>query len=483
MTKSLWVKRWAVLWSAGFALSVMLFFGSFAYRAWRIAGQSPARRLEQAEAMIRYVGDQLRNHDGAEQFEKFLPEAGVVAYMIYGESLVNLGVAAPPDFLKQAWLTEEIEWCLDRLSRPRVLETFPDTQVPNGLFFLSRRTLLLAGLHLISSTPSYEQTEEYDDNCEAMAEAFRRSRHGLLDSFPGYCWPPDNLAALRCLRLHDEKFGTEHSLVFEKWRTWAQRALDSNYGTLPFLVNSMTGEPVASTRGSALALSLIELRDVDEQLFRDQYLGFRKHFSNSFLGLQTWRERPEGMLAETDIDTGPEVRGHGVMATLVGMGAAKLAGDLTTFSDQMGLLEAIGLPSTKDRMRRYLRGRALILDALAAYAISAVPWTQGVRDIPELSTPPRPPLIFIAALMAFPLLTIATTTLRYKRIARKVRPLSLWRSESPSPHGQVLFWCQLILLLSLLFSILWFPVVWAGFGILGRIALFLKQIVKERVAS
>jgi len=482
MTQSLWIKRWSVMWSAGFALAVAIFFGSFAHRAWRIAGQSRRQRFEQADAMLRFVGDQLRNHNGQEHFERFFPEAGIVAYMIYGEALVNLGVGGQTDALRRIQLAEEIEWCLERLSDPDVLNSFPDTQVPNGLFLLSRRTLLLAGLHLISNSPPWELTDEYHDNCEAMAEAFELSEHGLLDSFPRFCWPADNLAALRCLRLHDERFGTDYGSAVEKWKRWAQGALDPKYGTLPFYVNSQTGEPLASTRGSTLALSLIELRDVDEEFFTEQYLKFRKHFGDSFLGLRTWREYPEGADLQTDIDTGPVIRGHGVIATLIGMTSAKLAGDLAAFSKQMGLIEAVGLPSTKNGMRRYLRGRMLILDVLSAYALSAVPWTRAARVF-GLSTPPKKPLLFVAVLMAFPFLTIVTTAVRYRKVSRKVRPLSLWRSESPTSEGIILFWSQAILLISFFFSTLWFPVIWAGFGILGRAASFGLHIIKQRAAD
>lgn len=433
--------------------------------------------------MLRFVGDQLRNHNGEEQFEKFIPEAGCVAYLIYGEALVNLGVAGRTDALKRARLAREIEWCLAQLSQPDVLKTFPDTQVPNGLFLLSRRTLLLAGLHLIGASPPWELTDEYHDNCEAMAEAFESSENGLLDSFPDFCWPVDNLAALRCLRLHDEKFGTDYGSALDKWKKWARGAIDPKYQTLPFYVSSQTGEPLAPGRGSSLALSLIELRDVDEGLFREQYLAFRKHFRNSFLGLRTWREYPEGEDRQADVVTGPTVRGHGVIATLVGMTAAKLAGDLETFCDEMGLLEAVALPSTKNGMRRYLRGRMLVLDALAAYGMSAVPWTKSAREIPELSISPKRPLLLVAALMAVPFLTVLTAAVRYARIVRKVRPLSLWRSESASSEGIILFWSQAVVLLSLFFSTLWFPVVWAGFGILGRAASLAFRLLRQRATG
>ncbi len=483
MKESLWIRRWSALWSVGFAIGILLFFGSLALRMWRITVQTEAGRSGQAEAMLRYVGDQLRNHDGALEFERFLPEAGVVAYLVYGEALVNVGVTPPPSPLKQDWLTKELEWCLDRLARPEIVEQFPDTQVPNGLFYLARRTLLLAGLHLVDTTPRWERTDEYGENCAIMADGFGSSRHGLIDSFPGFCLPADNLAALRCLRLHDEKFETAYGDAVEKWKQWAEGAADPEHGTLPSLASSLTGEVLSPSSGSLLALSLIELRDVDGELFRDQYSRFRERFGDSFVGLRTWREFPEGMPSTKEIDTGPIIRGHGVMATLLGMSAAKLAGDMTTFCNEMGLIEVIGLPSTKSGMRRYLRGRLLILDALCMHGLSAVPWTKRAGDIAEVSTPPRLPLLFLGALMAFPAFSIATTTFRYRRIVRKVRPLSLWHSESPSTEGQVLFWCQLILLLSILFSILWFPVVWAGFGVLGRIALFIKRIVKEREAS
>jgi hypothetical protein len=475
----LWLKRWAVLWSAGFALGVLVFFGSFAYRAWRVAGLSPAQRVEQAEAMLRFVGDQLRNHNGVGQIEKYFPDAGMVAYMVYGQALVNVGVAEQLRAGERRRLAEEIKWCLQQLAEPSVVDTFPDTQVPYGLFLLSRRTLLLAGLHLISDAVPDELTEEYHDNCRAMADAFNDSPHGLVDSFPRFCWPADNLAALRCLRLHDEKYETSYGTAVEKWKEWAEGALDPRSGMLPFRADSETGESLEPARGSSMAVCLIELRDVDNETFRQQYLHFRDRFGDSFLGIPTWREFPKGAVPQTDIDTGPIINGHGVLATLTGMIAAKLAGDNAVFCGPMGLIEAIARPSTENGMRRYFKGRALALDALAAYAMSAVPWTKAAGRIPRLSTPPKRPWLFLAALMAVPFLTMATAGLRYRRIVQKILPLSLWHSESPSSEGIVLFWSQLLLLVALFFTILWFPVIWAAFGIVGRGASRAFRFVKQ----
>jgi hypothetical protein len=465
---SLWLKRWAVVWSAGFTVGVTIFFGRFAYRAWRITGLSHAERIEQAEAMLRFVGDQLRNHNGVEQIEKHLPEAGFVAYMVYGQALVNVALANPSDIPRRRQLAEEVQWCLEKLAEPEVTDTFPDTQVPHGLLFLSQRTLLLAGLHLISDTVPYELTEEYHDNCRFMAEAFEESPYGLPDSFPGFCWPADTLAALRCLRLHDEMFGTEYSSTGEKWKSWASGLLASASSVIPLRVDSQTGEPVATGRGSSQAVCLIALRDVDEELFRQQYQRLRSRFGNSFLGLRTWREFPEGEEPRNDIDTGPVIHGHGVLATLTGMIAAKLAGDDEGLCGTMALIEAVGQPSTDNGMRQYLNGRALPLDLLVAYALSATPWTKVAGKIPQLATSPSRPWLFAAVFLSIPLLTIFTATLRYRKTLRKVRPLSLWHSASPSSEGIILFWTQLFLLVSLFFSSLWFPVLWAAFGAIGR---------------
>jgi hypothetical protein len=81
--------------------------------------------------------------------------------------------------------------------------------------------------------------------------------------------------------------------------------------------------------------------------------------------------------------------------------------------------------------------------------------------------------------MATPLLTIVTAAARYWYIARKIRPLSLWRSPSPSPEGIALLWFQALLLVSLFFSTMWFPVIWVASGILGKAASFALRLVKQ----
>lgn len=429
--------------------------------------------------MLRFVGDQLRNHNGVEQIEKHLPDAGFVAYMVYGEALVNVALANPSDIAKRRQLAEEVQWCLEQLAEPQVTDTFPDTQVPHGLLFLSQRTLLLAGLHLISDTVPWELTEEYHDNCLLMADAIEASPHGLVDSFPRFCWPADTLAALRCLRLHDEMFGTEYSSAGEKWKNWASGLLASASSVFPLRVDSQTGEAVATGRGSSQAVCLIALRDVDEELFRQQYQRLRSRFGNSFLGLRTWREFPGGEEPRNDIDTGPVIHGHSVLATLIGMITAKLAGDDEGFCGTIALIEAVGQPSTDNGMRRYLGGRVLVLDFLVAYALSARPWTKAAGKIPQLATSPSRPWLFAAVLLSIPFLTILMAALRYRKTLRKLQPLSLWHSPSPSPDGIVLFWTQLLLLVSLFFSTLWFPVLWAGFGVVARAASYFLRLARR----
>jgi hypothetical protein len=274
-------------------------------------------------------------------------------------------------------------------------------------------------------------------------------------------------------------FGTEYSSAGEKWKNWASGLLASASSVIPLRVDSQTGEPVATGRGSSQAVCLIALRDVDEELFRQQYQRLRSRFGNSFLRLRTWREFPEGEEPRNGIDTGPVIHGHGVLATLIGVIAAKLAGDDEGFCGTMALIEAVGQPSTDNGMRRYLNGRALPLDVLAAYALSASPWTKAAGKIPQLATSPSRPWLFGAVLLSIPSLTILTATLRYRKTLRKVQPLSLWHSASPSSAGIVLFWTQLLLLVSLFFSTLWFPVIWAGYGILARAMSYVVQLVKR----
>ena len=75
--------------------------------------------------------------------------------------------------------------------------------------------------------------------------------------------------------------------------------------------------------------------------------------------------------------------------------------------------------------------------------------------------------------------TIASTSLRYLTIVGKIRRFPLCHLQGHSSEGMILFWVQILVLASLLFCTLWFPVIWAGFGIAGRVASLGLWLIKQ----
>ncbi|MCX6927885.1 MAG: hypothetical protein NT154_32455, partial [Verrucomicrobia bacterium] len=70
----------------------------------------------------------------------------------------------------------------------------------------SREKLLHDGAHM----------DLLRDQVETLAQALDTSKTGLLDDYPGECYPGDVMAALMCIKRADVVLGTDHSRVVNR---------------------------------------------------------------------------------------------------------------------------------------------------------------------------------------------------------------------------------------------------------------------------
>lgn len=184
----------------------------------------------------------------------------------------------------------------------------------------SRARLLADGAHL----------ELLRDQVESLARELDSSATGLLDDYPGECYPGDVMAAWMCIRRADAILGTDH-------RAMIQRAVRAFVGTSatpqglpPYAASSRSGLPISDTRGCAnsyMALTAPELWPDQAQQWFEQY---DRLFWQEGTVTAGYREFLPSARANTewtmDVDAGPVVSGHGVSACAFGLGAARKNG-------------------------------------------------------------------------------------------------------------------------------------------------------------
>jgi hypothetical protein len=183
----------------------------------------------------------------------------------------------------------------------------------------SRNKLLHDGAH----------TDLLRDQVETLAQEIDASKSGLLDDYPGECYPGDVMAALMCIRRADAVLGTDHSAIIKR----GLRAFIGTKATrhqLPaYMASSATGVPCSEARGCANSYVCLTAPELWPAQAMQWYALYDRFFWQQRFTAEGYREYPKGMPHTEwtmDVDAGPVIAGHGVAASAFGMGAARKNG-------------------------------------------------------------------------------------------------------------------------------------------------------------
>lgn len=192
------------------------------------------------------------------------------------------------------------------------------------------RTLLIGGMtsHLrLTGDRRYEHILR--DQVESLAKELDASPHGLLDDYPGECYPTDILAAVAVIRKADEVLGTDHSdFARRAFRAFEGPLLDPS-GLPPYGADSRTGRIIGRSRGCGNSFMLIKLPDLWPELAPEWYGKYETHFWQRRWTADGFREFPRDEPNSewyADVDSGPVIAGHGIAACAFGVGAARANG-------------------------------------------------------------------------------------------------------------------------------------------------------------
>ena len=98
-------------------------------------------------------------------------------------------------------------------------------------------------------------------------------------------------------------------------------------------------------RGCAASRTQLYLGHVAPDVARAQYAHYRAHMSADVLGFGGFREWPSERARGMDTDSGPIVLGVGMAATGLGLGAARLFGDVDRYATIRRTTLTFGVPS------------------------------------------------------------------------------------------------------------------------------------------
>ena len=118
---------------------------------------------------------------------------------------------------------------------------------------------------LISGLTSYQRLSDdvqYQalllSQVESLAKEIDDSLAGLLDDYPGQCYPVDVLPAISAIRRADESLGTDHSRIAARAvRGFEGAALDSETRLCAYIADSKTGQGYGPARGVGISYMLI----------------------------------------------------------------------------------------------------------------------------------------------------------------------------------------------------------------------------------
>ncbi len=165
--------------------------------------------------------------------------------------------------------------------------------------------------------------------CDSLSAELDASRHGLLDDYPGQCYPGDVVTSIAMIRRADRVLGSDHSAFVERAiRGFQNRALDYR-GLVPYYADASMGVPIGLSRGCANSYVSLFAPEIWPQQARKWYDMYTKYFWQEKWTCAGFREYPNDMPGNDwngDIDSGLVLKGFGCAACAYGVGAARANG-------------------------------------------------------------------------------------------------------------------------------------------------------------
>jgi hypothetical protein len=164
---------------------------------------------------------------------------------------------------------------------------------------------------------------------ETLAIELDATRSGLMDDYPGECYPGDVMAALMCIKRTDSVLGTDHSKFIRRALRGFTGTRATRHRLPPYSANSGNGIPTSEARGCGNSYMCLTSPELWPEQAMQWYALYDKFFWQERITAVGYREYSKDIPHSDwmmDVDAGPVVAGHGVAASAFGIGAARKNG-------------------------------------------------------------------------------------------------------------------------------------------------------------
>lgn len=242
------------------------------------------------------------------------PSASPTAPKDYAHDAIAAAAALVADPNHAAWV--KVHWGENYLHR-------------ENLFY---RMLLISGLtsyQKLSDQKTYELLLR--DQVESLSAELDASPYGLLDDYPGECYPIDILPAIAAIRRADAVLDTDHSAFAERaLRAFQDTRLDPATGLPAYIADPTTGRGIGSARGVGISFMLTWAPELWPNTAHQWYKIYDEQFWRPGWTLAGFSELPKNYPHADwfvlDVDAGPVIFGYGTAASAFGLAASRVNG-------------------------------------------------------------------------------------------------------------------------------------------------------------
>lgn len=193
------------------------------------------------------------------------------------------------------------------------------------------RMLLIHGFNSYQSLTDNRRLEEVlRGQAVGLMNELDQSPHGLLDDYPGQCYPIDIVTALAGIQRSFDLLGVERKdSILSSLRGFEGRSVDPKTGMPAYVVDSKTGQAMSASSGVGGVFISLWAAEIWPQKSIEWYAALETHFWDSKWGVVGFREKSRAIevpLYFEDVDAGPVVLGFGTAASTFGIGAARASG-------------------------------------------------------------------------------------------------------------------------------------------------------------
>lgn len=297
------------------------------------------------------------------------------------------------------------------------------------------------------------------DQVETFAKELDASKSGLLDDYPGECYPGDVMAALMCIKRADFVLGTDHSKFIGRALRGFTGARSTRHKLPPYSASSGNGMPTSEARGCANAYVCLTSPELWPKQAMQWFALSDKFFWQERITAVGYREFPKDVPRSDwtmDVDAGPVIAGHGVAASAFGIGAARKNGRFDRaypLAAEM-LVTVVELPSGVLAMPRLLSNFSdapLLGEAGILWQLSITP----EKGFPLKTGGSLPPYVYIvlSGMFLIGIWLLLSAIYSFRQARRGPDPL-VW-----APGLQLGVWMLLVIGATASF--------WLGHGIMG----------------